>query len=237
MTECQDRSKQERFTVQKGIFCKSVQTQSTSSVENSSSITPAMLPTVQQFNQNSVEIGNQSTDMMEYMSGSSETLKQSSNEMVNQPSDVSGRNSKEYQCDVCGKGFKFRNNLLQHIRIHTGERVFVCDLSSFRSAHKGNFTTHKRIHAGERPFRCDKCEYRFTHSSSLAVHKLTHTGERSFRCDECEYRCTQSGNLAVHKLTHTGERLFQCDECQYRCTQSGSLAKPKLTHWRTFISV
>ena len=33
-----------------------------------------------------------------------------------------------YKCDVCGKGFSDNSNLHSHIRTHTGDKPYKCDI-------------------------------------------------------------------------------------------------------------
>jgi uncharacterized Zn-finger protein len=35
---------------------------------------------------------------------------------------------KPYKCDVCGKGFNQNSNLQKHIRTHTGDKPYECDV-------------------------------------------------------------------------------------------------------------
>ena len=65
-------------------------------------------------------------------------------------------------------------------------RRFPCPYQdcSYVAKYRSNLWDHKKTHTGERPYHCTwpDCNMRFSQTHQLKIHQRSHTGERPYQC-------------------------------------------------------
>ncbi|XP_028400107.1 zinc finger protein GLIS2-like [Dendronephthya gigantea] len=134
-------------------------------------------------------------------------------------------------CPRLGVPFKAKYKLVNHLRVHTGERPFVCTYPGCKKvfARTENLKIHIRTHTGEKPFLCEYpgCSRRFANSSDRRKHIHVHTLEKPYRCKfhGCNKCYTHPSSLRKHVRTHT---MRDQANANVERTQMASLPRPMM---------
>ena len=133
---------------------------------------------------------------------------------------------KMHICDVCGQSFYFEHQLNQHSRRHQ-DRKFKCPFPGchWKFVFKNELTYHLRSHSQEKPYLCDLCGYAASTKIRLQRHNITHTGERKYHCEYCTYKAGNSTHLHRHMRIHIGSKPYKCPYCEYSCNTHENIRK------------
>lgn len=84
----------------------------------------------------------------------------------------------EFLCDYCGRGFRLKDNLRNHIMgVHMHIKDSVCSICSKSFAKRNSLRQHLLLHSGKRPYTCDICGKTFVQKPALTSHRKTHPGK------------------------------------------------------------
>ena len=130
------------------------------------------------------------------------------------------KDSRRFRCEFEGCRYTtlYNHQLLEHQKVHSDDKPFVCDQCQYSAKSKWTFKKHYRKHTLEKPFKCQICEYAASLSSNLTRHMRIHTGSKPFKCPYCDYSCNNHENLRKHVLStkkHAGLFLYKCQHCLF----------------------
>lgn len=136
------------------------------------------------------------------------------------------------QCVICGQVTVSRSAMETHMRTHTGENPFSCEVCSKQFRTKGSLSRHfETRHAQrERKFTCETCGSSFFRKNDIIIHMRVHTDERPYSCPYCSKSFRQITSLIRHKRIHTGEKPFGCPICGKKFSDKNLVKKHQSVH-------
>ncbi len=108
---------------------------------------------------------------------------------------------KYFACDYCDERFSFlttknKHMTMKHIKPH------ICDICGKGFGFKNKLHDHRLIHTGEKPYQCDKCDYRASKKGNLDAHKIDKHGDfggnKNYICAMCNKQFTTMGRVRRH---------------------------------------
>lgn len=109
--------------------------------------------------------------------------------------------SLSFLCDICGKYFTSKSNLLSHAKMHLPlekRKHYACYICKMIFSYKKSMIHHMQTHSGRKvQFQCTVCLSNFSRKDALKRHSLIHSGELPHRCQTCEKGFRTKFNLKV----------------------------------------
>lgn len=174
---------------------------------------------------------------------------------------VARKHSDDYKfsCETCGKKFKVKGDLTNHIRFNHKEQPVICDVCGKTCLNSNSLYVHQKFAHYKAKYECQVCKRRmvsqenlnehmirqherrenvvceecgktFSRNSRLKVHMRIHTGDRPYICTICNKSFARKTALKQHLLIHTGIRPYVCDICGKAFTQKPGLISHRKSH-------
>lgn len=111
------------------------------------------------------------------------------------------------KCQTCLKIFQKPIDLRRHIRTHTLEKPFSCNICPKAFGLKSTLQNHiKHKHLNIKlMFPCTVCWKAFSSRHSMITHMLIHSNSRPFKCEYCTTTFRTRGHLKIHQQIHLRE--------------------------------
>ncbi|KAL9704152.1 hypothetical protein quinque_007670 [Culex quinquefasciatus] len=106
----------------------------------------------------------------------------------------------KFPCQVCGKQFKTREAITRHLSYsHSTENTLACKLCDKWYKNPDSLRVHMRLHTNEMPYGCNICGKRFRYGHAVRPHQLREHGVgRTEQEVEAEAAC-EEGEEAAEK--------------------------------------
>ncbi|KAJ8966462.1 hypothetical protein NQ317_011449 [Molorchus minor] len=139
--------------------------------------------------------------------------------------------------DNCSAAYTKQWKLTNHLRKHTGERPYVCDIPGCQFSYTtvAHLKRHKcLVHekACEVVCKVEGCGKVFNNKYSLKKHcnQLHEPVDYAFHCLHCSEGFNKKRQLRVHIFTHTGDTPYKCTKCNLGFTKLHLYNKHKSNH-------
>lgn len=111
-----------------------------------------------------------------------------------------------FTCEICSETFPDFVNFDQHgVKVH---RRFICSYCGKAFTSRPNRERHVRYHTGEKPYKCDLCTVSFFRGDDLKYHRTTkHADVKPFTCAACQTSFSYPKDLEKHLRVHPDHKL------------------------------
>jgi hypothetical protein len=120
--------------------------------------------------------------------------------------DVLFKTKAPFTCEVCEETFQSFDEFHEHgVKIH---RRFICSYCGKVFTSRPNRERHIRYHTGEKPYKCELCLATFLRGDDLKYHRTTkHADIKPFTCGACQTSFSLPKDLEKHLKLYPDHKL------------------------------
>uniref|UniRef100_A0A3P8QSB5 PR domain zinc finger protein 10 n=1 Tax=Astatotilapia calliptera TaxID=8154 RepID=A0A3P8QSB5_ASTCA len=126
---------------------------------------------------------------------------------------VHGREAYTFSCHICSKSFTTDSALDDHLLVHTENRSYSCLLCPETFERLDLLKDHVGVHAVDGFFACPTCKKTFSDFIQVKKHIRCFHSEKNFQCPDCDKAFCRPDKLRLHMLRHSDRKDFLCSTC------------------------
>ncbi|XP_026988412.1 PR domain zinc finger protein 10 isoform X1 [Tachysurus fulvidraco] len=136
-----------------------------------------------------------------------------------------------FKCTLCGKAFREKDKLEQHMRFHSREGCrYTCHQCSKGFLSSTVLEEHLQMHLEQRNYSCLFCPESYDRLELLKEHVSVHLVNGFFSCPSCKKTFTDFIQVKKHVRSFHSEKIFQCMECDKAFCRPDKLRLHMLRH-------
>lgn len=137
----------------------------------------------------------------------------------------------KFSCETCGKKFKVKGDLTNHIRFSHKEQPVICDVCGKTCLNSNSLYVHQKFAHYKAKYECQICKRRMVSQENLNEHMLRqHERRENVVCEECGKTFSRNSRLKVHMRIHTGDKPYTCTVCNKSFARRTALKQHLLIH-------
>ncbi|XP_029958183.1 zinc finger protein 1035 [Salarias fasciatus] len=140
---------------------------------------------------------------------------------------VRHRGEKPYSCLECGRGFKRRNHLIGHRRVH--QKKIQCTVCRKILPTIGELIQHRSQHPQKGLLKCPECPQQFQYPVYLLRHLTTHQHKEN-KASQLDETPSSKPEQLLESQEQTNSDVLRCSLCNEEFDDAQTLRKHCLTH-------